>query len=286
MEYEVGDEKDLLTYPPFIFDIWDYDDDLLDSTDDYMCRCVVEPEDCAIMMVQEKCKLHENINCSFTECAFSEVPKEPRWHPCFYSPGSEKCGELLVSFSTGADEYKYCTPDPDQVDLSKLVEYQEMKISMNILGMRNLASPGILPVKKAFVKFGIKSLAPPNSSLIHDKKTQPSKAGANPTLNTTINFSVRLPVDRLYTPKMTCTVYDNIFGGWNQPIIGIFIIDLGAVRDDLTDERSEETAKIEEINKALMALMEHNTLMTESNALVTSNNLQTDGPLGMSNTIN
>jgi hypothetical protein len=60
LSYEVDDMDDLYTYPPFIFDIFDYDDDLFDSTPDYLCRCVVEPEECAIKMQPdfEKCKAH------------------------------------------------------------------------------------------------------------------------------------------------------------------------------------------------------------------------------------
>jgi hypothetical protein len=51
LDYEVDDAMDLLTYPPFIFDIFDYDDDLFDKTPDFLCRCVVEPEDCAIKVL-------------------------------------------------------------------------------------------------------------------------------------------------------------------------------------------------------------------------------------------
>jgi len=50
LEYEVDKENDLETYPPFIFDIFDHDDDLFDSTPDFLCRAVVEPEDCAIKL--------------------------------------------------------------------------------------------------------------------------------------------------------------------------------------------------------------------------------------------
>ena len=50
LEYEVTKYDDLESYPPFIFDFFDYDDDLFDSKDDYLCRCIVEPEDCAILM--------------------------------------------------------------------------------------------------------------------------------------------------------------------------------------------------------------------------------------------
>jgi len=37
---------DVETYPPFIFDIFDEDDGLFDSTPDFLCRAIVEPENC------------------------------------------------------------------------------------------------------------------------------------------------------------------------------------------------------------------------------------------------
>jgi Ca2+-dependent lipid-binding protein len=48
MEYEVRDLHDLESYPPFILDVYDMDNDLFDSSDDYLARAIIEPEDCAI----------------------------------------------------------------------------------------------------------------------------------------------------------------------------------------------------------------------------------------------
>ena len=52
-------------------------------------------------------------------------------------------------------------------------------------------------------------------------------AGPNPTLNTLLEFNVPLPRDQLFCPRLTCTVYDSIVMGLNQPILGNFVIDLG-----------------------------------------------------------
>ena len=98
---------------------------------------------------------------------------------------------------------------------------------MLILGLRELESPGILPVKKAFISFNIKSLVPPNSSAIQNIKTQPKAAGNNPTINTTMTFSIPLPTDPLYSPNLSCAVFDYILKGWNQPIIGVFTVPIG-----------------------------------------------------------
>ena len=112
---------------------------------------------------------------------------------------------------------------------------------MNILGMRNLASPGILPVKKAFCKFNIKSLVPPNGPAVKNIQTQPIMAGPNPTLNTTMKFTIPLPVDPLYCPRLACSTYDQIFKGWSQPLIGNFTLPIGELMHSLAEERTEET---------------------------------------------
>lgn len=56
-----------------------------------------------------------------------------------------------------------------------------------------------------------------------------------------IKFMVPLPVEKLYQPRMLCTVNDYIFKGFNQPLLGSFIIPVGDLIDDLADERRRET---------------------------------------------
>jgi len=40
--------NDLNNYPPFIFDVFDEDQELMDSSDDYLARAIVQPKDCVI----------------------------------------------------------------------------------------------------------------------------------------------------------------------------------------------------------------------------------------------
>mmetsp|Transcript_30294 Transcript_30294/g.46322 ORF Transcript_30294/g.46322 Transcript_30294/m.46322 type:complete len:92 (+) Transcript_30294:1984-2259(+) len=89
----------------------------------------------------------------------------PRWHPLHFAEGEPKSGEVLVSFAVSEIDYNYLMP-AKSVDLRARVEFKEMDVNMLILGLRGLESPGILPVKKAFVQFNIKSLVPPNSSAV------------------------------------------------------------------------------------------------------------------------
>lgn len=93
--------------------------------------------------------------------------------------------------------------------------FSEFDINMLILGMRQLQSPGILPVKKAYIEFKYSGLVPPDSITIPNVKTQPGPVGANPTINTTMCVNVPLPTDPLYCPRLTCFVYDNISLGFS-----------------------------------------------------------------------
>jgi hypothetical protein len=171
-----------------------------------------------------------------------------------FAEGEPVSGEILVSFSVSEIDYNYVMP-AESVDLRGRVEFKEMDVNMLILGLRALQSPGILPVKKAFVQFNIKSLVPPNSSAVQNIKTQPSASGPNPTLNTTMAFSIPLPTDPLYCPKLSCAVYDYIFKGFNQPMIGVFTVPIGQLMLDLKEERKSETAVIQRINEDLEKIL-------------------------------
>ena len=80
----------------------------------------------------------------------------------------------------------------------------EYQVEINILGLRNLESVGILPVKKAFVKFNLKSLLPPDShGAVDNIQTQPSATGPDPSISCTIKFDIWLPNDPLYCPSLS-----------------------------------------------------------------------------------
>lgn len=65
LDYEVADMDDLETYPPFIFDVYDHDEGIWDSTPDFLGRAIVDPENCALLMQSdfEKCEIHTQLNC-------------------------------------------------------------------------------------------------------------------------------------------------------------------------------------------------------------------------------
>lgn len=78
------------------------------------------------------------------------VPVEPRWHPFHYSAGDPKEGEVLVAFSVVEHDYNFKLK-AENLDLNSRVRKLEHNLNILILGLRNLQSPGILPVKKAFI---------------------------------------------------------------------------------------------------------------------------------------
>ena len=75
----------------------------------------------------------------------------PTWFPVKYAPGEPKSGEVLVKFYACDLDTKL--ENATHFDMSKLIKYADNNISILVLGLRNLKSAGILPVKKAFIKF-------------------------------------------------------------------------------------------------------------------------------------
>jgi len=101
-------------------------------------------------------------------------------------------------------------------DKDAVVDFAEYRVELNVLGLRNLMSPGLLPVKKAYIDFLLKSMVPPMaSSALTSIRTTPGPTGPDPTLNSVISFSVPMPKNRMFAPRMSCRVYDKVFTGFS-----------------------------------------------------------------------
>lgn len=72
-------------------------------------------------------------------------------------------------------------------DVVKVADY---KVELNVLGLRNLQSKGLLPVNKAYIDFLLKSMTPrKNASYALDTiSTSPGPSGPDPTINSVISF--------------------------------------------------------------------------------------------------
>jgi hypothetical protein len=139
--YEANSIEEL---PPFVFDVYDKDFGPLDMSDDFICRAVIPIKEAKVAFEEDK------------------VPR-PEWHKCRLKQGAPECGEVLCSFSICSDDFNFKTP-VKYMNLMETVLFDEYNIEISILGLRDLQSVGILPVKKAFIVFNLKSLVPPDCS--------------------------------------------------------------------------------------------------------------------------
>jgi len=72
-------------------------------------------------------------------------------------------GQVLCSFLITPVNHDH-NLRADQMFIDKLVNKKNYTIDLNILGMRNLESFGLFPVKKPIVKFLVRSLLPPEKA--------------------------------------------------------------------------------------------------------------------------
>ena len=163
---------------------------------------------------------------------------------------------MLVSFSIVSDDFAYKTPLA-YMNLMETVVFDDYQVEVSILGLRSLQSVGILPVKKAFIQFNLKSLVPPTcAQKVDNIKTAPGPAGPDPTINTMIKFTIPLPGDPLYCPRLQCSVFDNIFKGFMQPLLGVFTIPIGDILLKKTEERKKEAEGLDHILDELSKMLE------------------------------
>jgi hypothetical protein len=133
----------------------------------------------------------------------------PTWQPLSLSPNVPPEGEILVSFTIAKEnDFKFDKP-VNETHLYEMVQHIDQDININVLGLRDLKTTGLVPVRKAFIQFNVKSLVPPDfGTPLPNIKTEPRAPGPNPTLNVIISFTTPIPENRLYSPHLSCQVFD------------------------------------------------------------------------------
>ena len=197
------DMADMETAPPIIFNIWDHDDDLLDSGDDFLGRAVIYLKDAKT-----------NLEHGDDEDMCNTVPK-PDWHDIRigFDESTPPCGQVLCSFIVARDDFDFETP-AKYLNLSDYVPTKEYDMDINVLGLRQLESFGLMPIKKPFIKFRVKSLLPPEKAqAVTNVSTDPNACGPNPNINTMLTFNVNLPIEELYCPSLACDAFDYVYMG-------------------------------------------------------------------------
>ena len=101
-------------------------------------------------------------------------------------------------------------------------------------------------------------------------KTEANVSGPNPNINATLTFTLNLPVEDIYCPSLSCDVYDYIYRGWQQPLIGSFTLPIGDCKSK-DEKRMKETLDacdmiIDYLNNALGKSAEEIKMSSTKNA--------------------
>lgn len=66
-----------------------------------------------------------------------------------------------------------------------------------------------------------------------------------------LSFAIDLPTDPLFCPKLQCDVFDYVFKGFSQPLIGTFTIEIGNMMQQQKEDKDTQLSEGERIIKAL-----------------------------------
>ncbi len=168
---------------------------------------------------------------------------KPRWNQLFLPKSNKPQGEILLSFYIFDNEHRN-----EIYNIKSIPETTPYSFEINILGLRDLKPLSILPVKKAYIKFDMNSLnvTGKEKDSLNPIITLPKDCGSNPTINTVIKFDVQLPKDEIFMPELQCEVYDNLFSGMINPLLGIFLLNVKNLIKK-TNEQINEDLKITKI---------------------------------------
>lgn len=137
IEYDFNKLEDA---PPIILEVYDSDAGLISDSADFLGRAVI------------------NLKDANTSSEPAVIPR-PKWHDIKFGveESSPACGAILCSFVVVEEDVVFDKAAKD-VDLHDEVVTKEYKVSINVLGLRELTPDGLLPIQKAYLKFMIKSL--------------------------------------------------------------------------------------------------------------------------------
>lgn len=150
---------DFESAPPIILNCFDTDESVLGDSYDFLGRAVIFMNEIEDISRDDR------------------IPY-PSWQAVkvnFKDPYIEEGGaSILCSFQIAPLDFQYAVADFEEIYLDKMIELQpgvplsmpdlqmsEFKCEIMVLGLRDLVSNGLLPIKKAYVKFNLKSLLPP-----------------------------------------------------------------------------------------------------------------------------
>jgi hypothetical protein len=175
-------------------------------------------------------------NIAKTKSQISNI--KPSWYEL--SVGKNlNLGKILLGVTVVREElFSYLTAEKliDQTStFTKPLNCVKTKhhIKINILGLRNLQSNGIFPVKSVNVKINTSSLKAVNQiqrgSAFSNLTAISKSGGANPSIGTVLSITVDLPDELIFIPTLSCQVLENSLSFLkSESLIGTFQIELAA----------------------------------------------------------
>uniref|UniRef100_M4BZV0 C2 domain-containing protein n=1 Tax=Hyaloperonospora arabidopsidis (strain Emoy2) TaxID=559515 RepID=M4BZV0_HYAAE len=145
----------------------------------------------------------------------------PKWFPISYEKSGDTQGELLLSF----DLIKKDTPGT-VVEPPKSIRppTEDTFVEIMSLGCRGLQPTGFTPINTPFAKFEVGEITKTNLPKFTNPSSKPSSR--NPNFLQRVVIPVKMPIDALFAPRLNITVYDQLFGGFYKPVIGVCSVDL------------------------------------------------------------
>jgi hypothetical protein len=239
----VYDMADIENSPPIVVNIWDKDEGLLNDSFDFLGRSTIFLHEASTNPLENSGKKSK---ADIDVC--NQVPK-PKWHDIRmgFDENLPPCGQVLCSFVVVQTDFEFKTP-LKQHRLGNIIPMKEYNIEINVLGLRDLESFGLMPIRKPYIRFRIKSLLPPEKAqAVTNVDTDPNANGPNPNINTTLTFSIQLPEDEIYCPTLACDIFDFVFSGLSQPLIGTMQIPIGVMKTASKKKRLDEKAEMDAI---------------------------------------
>ena len=165
---------------------------------------------------------------------------KPKWYQLYLPKSNRPQGEILLSF--------YILNRKERslfYNISSIPETIPYSFEINILGLRDLKPLSLLPVKKAYIKFDMNTLnisGKPEDSL-KNITTLPKDCGSSPTINSVVKFDLNLPKEEIFMPELQCEIYDHLFSGFINPLLGIFLLNVKRLIKE-TNKQIDEDMKI------------------------------------------
>ena len=148
---------------------------------------------------------------------------KPKWSQLYLPKSNRPQGEILLSFYILSREHRSLF-----YNISSIPETIPYSFEINILGLRDLKPLSLLPVKKAYIKFDMNSLniSGKEEDSLKEIITLPKDYGSSPTINSVIKFDLNLPKDEIFMPELQCEIYDHLFSGFINPLLGVFLLNI------------------------------------------------------------